>query len=515
MPATRLNILLIKADVADPIDDGEGRQRLETTLGAASTLVTAQVRGRQPKWTSLVATLSKTAVPRLENANASAALVLKVGGRRFAVVFGYGRSLLKPGCWEDLFGLKVALNSIEEDTLILSIDKKELDTLTRHTRINASRAGELSAFGFEPDKDMLRAVTGTPSDRDTFGKRISGADALIVSAHIASPVDLRRLMARCLDAFNSTAYQDRFPGIDNIHEVKDKEIVTDLDMEMTKRIRGDNEEGRQWMAPPGPVDWSTVTGFRYSRSERARTVDDLHLDSFGETLRGESTSANTLKQRAVIAVNEDEDEVDAWPAYRCIYCEITRDENLYILTDGKWYAVQRGFVDEISKAARKLVTATSLPPYRHRDEGAYNASVSKSTGHALYDRKLIRYGGSRSKIEFCDLLTAQGCMYHVKRYTGSSTLSHLFAQGVVAASSFAGDPLFVAAVEKLLPRGFSCPWPTGTPDPSKLSLNYAIISKSKDSIDASLPFFSKVALVAAAKQLRGTRISVSVQKIQA
>jgi uncharacterized protein (TIGR04141 family) len=44
---------------------------------------------------------------------------------------------------------------------------------------------------------------------------------------------------------------------------------------------------------------------------------------------------------------------------------------------------------------------------------------------------------------------------------------------------------------------------------------YAIASNSTKPINESLPFFSKVALVAAANQLRGARLKISLEKIQA
>lgn len=42
-------------------------------------------------------------------------------------------------------------------------------------------------------------------------------------------------------------------------------------------------------------------------------------------------------------------------------------------------------------------------------------------------------------------------MLHVKKYTGSSALSHLFAQGAVAATSFLSDEQFRAGANKIIP----------------------------------------------------------------
>jgi Family of unknown function (DUF6119) len=45
-------------------------------------------------------------------------------------------------------------------------------------------------------------------------------------------------------------------------------------------------------------------------------------------------------------------------------------------------------------------------------------------------------GGGRSSIEICDLLSSEKAFVHVKAKTKSSTLSHLFAQGLNSAQAF-------------------------------------------------------------------------------
>ena len=48
--------------------------------------------------------------------------------RIFALAFGYGRNLLKPGVWEERFGLKTALNVIDLEKL-RSINKKNMSVV--------------------------------------------------------------------------------------------------------------------------------------------------------------------------------------------------------------------------------------------------------------------------------------------------------------------------------------------------------------------------------------------------
>src|SRR2546422_10882710 len=65
---------------------------------------------------------------KLLSASAAGVLIVKAAGRHFALRFGQGRHLLKPGAWEENFGLRVTLNSIDPEQ-ILTIDRKSLDTV--------------------------------------------------------------------------------------------------------------------------------------------------------------------------------------------------------------------------------------------------------------------------------------------------------------------------------------------------------------------------------------------------
>jgi uncharacterized protein (TIGR04141 family) len=80
--------------------------------------------------------------------SSSALLLIYENERYFAVTFGQGRYLMQPDCWEERFGLKVALNSIAEDS-IKSLDKKTFDDISKITREQASRKVSAQEFGLD------------------------------------------------------------------------------------------------------------------------------------------------------------------------------------------------------------------------------------------------------------------------------------------------------------------------------------------------------------------------------
>lgn len=154
-----------------------------------------------------------------------------------------------------------------------------------------------------------------------------------------------------------------------------------------------------------------------------------------------------------------------------------------------------------------------LPSYRDPSEGQYNERVcaSDKTRLALMDKKLIPYSGRHSSIEFCDIYTRTKAICHIKRYGGSSVLSHLFAQGVVSAEAFAHDADFRAKVNARLPPSFRLKDPAAQIDPRDFTVVFGIVSKSDEELQ--LPFFSRVTLRNAWRRLSANRYETSVVRI--
>ncbi len=102
-------------------------------------------------------------------------------------------------------------------------------------------------------------------------------------------------------------------------------------------------------------------------------------------------------------------------------------------------------------------------------------------------------------------------MIHVKRGMSSSTLSHLFQQGLLSAQSMQEDEQFRSKVRKLLPTQFDDAFVQGI-DTSAYEVVYAIIVAHAPNVKLSkrLPFFSRVVLKNAAQRLSNSGYKVSV-----
>jgi uncharacterized protein (TIGR04141 family) len=123
---------------------------------------------------------------------------------------------------------------------------------------------------------------------------------------------------------------------------------------------------------------------------------------------------------------------------------------------------------------------------------------------------MIHHGGGHSSIEFCDLLTGDKKLIHVKRYSGSAQLSHLFAQGAVSGELFVQDAQFRHKLNEELPEGHKIKDPTQQPDPREYEIVFAIVVGTEN---LDIPFFSKVSLRNARRRLQGYGYTVTKKRI--
>ena len=511
-----LTIYLLKefvSEAEDSIEPAEEVRGFDLDVGGvAAKFFLNPSRVALPAWFSFFEGKVDVAQHLVKSASSAAVLVFPVAGRWFAVTFGYGRNMLRQGVWEANFGLKVTLNAID-DRSIRSIDRKSFDAIARHTREEASRAGSIEQFGLSVEEDLLRAVVGTPEDT-SLGRRLAGMDALTTNIAVRL-ADLPRQIEGYLHEWGRRRYQARYPWIDHVAEIRDRGQARELDERLVRRMAADDLENI-WLAVPVPVEWAQVGGFRFSEFARAETDDDIDIRRFLESVRDRSNlSPETLRRRYVYCVDPDESfELHKWSIYQCVYAEIRDGDDVFLLTGGHWYRVAPSFVQRVDGDVGALqATAYELPSYRHRSEEDYNQAVAdRDQTVALMDRKNIRYGGGASQIEFCDLVVGPRTFLHVKRYGGSSVLSHLFAQGLVSATLFLQDPDFRRQVRSKLDPSFQGAIPDTQPDARDYEIGFAIVSRVPGSL--VLPFFSKVNLRNAVRTLKGLGYRVTLTKIE-
>lgn len=479
-----------------------------------SHLYIKKTPGKYPKWSSIFSELiDLSQIGKISNI--AAAFLIKVADRYFVLAFGQGgRFLIKDDVCEERFGLLVALNSIDKKSL-RCIDKQSLDTLESHTRIQSGHETTADQFGIDVEQDMLRAVVGTPIN-NKLGNRMTGTDSLSVSVPMEI-ADLPFLLKSYKDKYEADLSSTDYQWVNNISIVKSTSLINTLEGLLQDKFNK-KDYTDLWLSIPEIIEWSLVKGFIYS-SGKSVIHSDINLDGFLETVKDDQDiTLELLKQRHVSCADADHKRIyKSWSIYKCVYVEIDKGNEKFLFNGGKWYKIQNDFVDRTNKDFNKIEhSSLSLPEYSGGGEEGYNKAVAtnQKDKFALLDKNIIFHGGGHGQIEVCDLFSTDKHLIHIKIYSGSSILSHLFSQGYVSGRLLQLDSEFRKKVKGKLKAPFNNLIEVDTrPDDKEYTIVYAIISEDKKSDKLHLPFFSRVNLNNIYKTLKGYGYNVELLKI--
>ncbi len=398
---------------------------------------------------------------------------------------------IKPENIERRFGLITSLNCVDENG-IRCVDKSSLESQPKESREQSGVITDLQFFGIDVEKDLLKAVTGSlKKEYSDLGTRITGRDQVQFAAH-ATPGNINGFLKLLLKAYRSEEYKNgAFAWVDHIGEVKDSLLIEKLDEKLidclTKRLID-----KIWLSVPELVDWERTFGFKYI-GKRDDTHHDVRLSHFLDFLERteESLSKEILIKRKIHSVDENYDIIKSWPSYRFLYAESQIEEGRFILNNGKWYEINKSYAQSIDDYYDTIPRYKgALPEYDDKSETAYNERVAQenSNSYALLDKKNIKISTTASPVEPCDLFKYPDQFIHVKRYGGSSVLSHLFNQGLVSGELFKREPDYREELKNKL--GDAAEHTLIDNRNHKFSVVYAIVSEYDE--DLSIPFFSGI-----------------------
>ncbi len=471
-----------------------------------------------PKWLAYVqGHVSGKPLPRILGASSSVVLLVPASGRLLAVTFGYGHSLLREETLVQDFGLKVVLNLLDPRQ-IKSLDARTFDELTLHTRRGVSHNSPLGVFELDVSRNLLRGITGTSQDQ-VLGGQLTGATSLGMNTAATLP-QLPAVAGALIDTYASKRYRRNFRFIDDMRAVRDTTTIAALDALLVCALER-REMTDMHLAIPDSVDWLEIAGVRFSfKPKQQSSRPDPSIGDY-RRLRDGDISLDRLKGDKVQAISAlDETQLKGkWPVYRCIVYEVEHDGHLYVLSAGDWY--------EVNSSYRKTVVdfVSTLPELdiglpdalSGDDEETYNKRAAHEIGALCLDRGVVGVGGP-DQMEICDILTTDGVFVHVKKRGRSSTLSHLFAQGVSSADMLLNDEGFLkdaAARVDGIDSSFTPAIPTKLRARDEIKVAYAVLSRSRRTdTPHGLPFFSLVSLQAAARHLQAAGVDVYVQQVK-
>jgi uncharacterized protein (TIGR04141 family) len=474
-----------------------------------------------PRWLSFVeGHVDGGGLPAILGASSSGVLLVPASDQLLAITFGYGRHLVRQEAVVQDFGLKVVLNSIDP-AQIKSVDARTFDELTIHTKRGASRDSSLAVFALDNSRDLLRAVTGR-SSAGGLGS-LSGSSALAVNTDVELP-QLPEMAKNLVTAYRAKRYRENFKFIDQMRGEQDPTVIAALDKKLLAALNSPDGDALAAMhlAIPEAVDWQEVAGVRFSfKRKKHEPTPDPKVTLYRELRGVGQITLERLKADKVEAISAvDEDELRGkWRVYDCVVFETDYDKHLYVLSGGDWFRISKAHRDKVEGFVRGLPELKLDLPAADlsKDEDAYNAAAASAIGGVCLDKKLIRLGGV-DKVELCDILTKDGTYLHVKKRGRSSTLSHLFAQGVTSAEMLLNDQQFLADAAELVMEAdtaFNGVVPTKLGERERIKVGFVVLSRGRrPEKPYGLPFFSSVNLMATAQRLQNAGIEVRVREIK-
>lgn len=509
MAKTKLSISLIKEEI--PIGNVIKQGIPSLTLANGLILYYKHNQPVSPKWVNSFLKGEYDGLESLQGKSVSAVILYQIDvgeniHRIFAVCFGFGRSLLESNVAEKRFGLLATLNSVDADKL-RSIDINSMEAIPLNNRIQSSALAEIRNFNIDVDRDLLKSVTGKASEGDLSGT-ISGADSLSVSTD-KSYDEIEEFLRHCYHLYKSNHYQETgFDWINQIQEIKDKTLIDRLNQLLLDELNSANPT-RIWTSIPEIIDYYSLECFKLKTDN---IYDDLSISVLKEEY-GNSLSLNDIKKKKVTCLNSEGTPVRSWSVYRCLYADLNLERHQYLLNDGKWYEVNQDYVHKVQQYYEDATLSDiSMLDYAWKEEKEYNIAVCNeySDRYCLMDRRNIYQGGN--PIEFCDIYSRDKQFIHVKKYNGSSVLSHLFFQGYVSAQNFF-DLAYRQKANRLLGKNFKVP-ETENISAFEYEVVFAI---AKDNLEEGerpdIPFFSKVSFRSVSRNLKHYGFKVSIKGI--
>jgi len=507
-------------DDRDAVKDPEtlARFELREDLGLEGAIYVKRPRERPPTWMPFLEALASSPIGAASNQHASAIVLIIRGGRMFAVTFGFGRHLLKPGVIEVDFGLKVAASLVDHLDLV-SLDSRAVEGVILRTRRQADAGTTAGGIGFDSGHEMLRSISGAPRDKGVGG-RVTGSDGVGLHGEVGHDT-LGRRLDQLADAYRSGAYRERFSAIDRWAQVRSHGLIDELDQQVVTAINGGSTAVS--IAIPEVISPANVLGFRFT----GEPADTLHafprLDDYRASRQGRPVTVQHLKNHQLRMTQSDsEGRGGSWELYRSLFYEVERDDQVYVFAEGTWWIISRDYRDEIDRALADIPAAeiTFLDYDPAENEEDYNVRLAAALpGAALLDQEMAKFESERGTIEVCDVFTDHGQFIHVKIGTGSKLLSHLFSQGAVSAELFRNHPPFREQMRRALadhPVLLDMA-PIGRPTAADYEVVFAITTRSPEVIPLRLPFFARANLYRMAQRIEreGFRLTLGAVRERA
>ncbi|WP_455917603.1 TIGR04141 family sporadically distributed protein [Pseudomonas cerasi] len=510
-----INVFMLKEGraVQDALNDEVNLQPIAFELSGVDCLFYHQKNPSHPKWTQLFKDIEEVVALDLTGRSLKALLVMAVRGRVFCFTFGHARHLIDSLAIERYFGLRTAL-SLTDPLLIKSVEKSNIDRTPLRSKSQSSRHLSIAEFDFKFDSEILKSLTGIVESDQDDGEYVSGSDSLALHSDVKLE-EFPEIASRLLTAYEDERCKEKYPWMDYIVPMRDSSLIGDLDGLLVEAINSEQFDRVRAASPE--LLGNDISGFGYvkhsARSHHGPALAfdlDLRQALLAKHILGAVTHPLLLSER-IYLYGAEEQRIAMWSLYNCLEAEVEHDGKVYLLSEGDWYQIDRDYTNQVNRFFEAATRCElQFPRYNADNEGPYLRRIADNANFYLLDQKLVRLNNASSPFEFCDLLTPDHHIIHVKKYSSSSVLSHLFSQAYVSAEALINAPDVTAQVNAHLaalgPFQFAF-------DPATQPRNKIVFAIMQPNDVLHMPFFSKVNFRQFAQRLGAMGYQVEVCRI--
>ncbi len=467
-----------------------------TNLPAGSIMYIANYPGRPPWW-KVYWGLSRNLNQMLKGA----IVFIPIEDRWTALTFGMTFHKLKDESYEYDFGLRTTLNALDPEKV------KSTDILlpenARRQRIQSPVAINLNYFDFKKDESIIKKLTGAVKDNFThYFKNVTGSNSLRISTNL-DPEEIPGLCSTLFEIYQRDDYLTSFPDIHNITPIKDPVVLERLNEKLLEDFF--EETIFLVLSIPDVIDYSDAFKVKFSGAGRSnKEYEDVYIGAYREYLQYtgvEDITIDTFKHHKMKIIDDNGHVLKEYKIYKSFLFDCEVEEAHYHLCEGEWYSVESDYITRISNSVNPhfVVHHPLLSTCNGISENEYNISISENSPNVIcLDGENIAPQG-QSRVEPCDLIAVVGDdanLIHVKISTRSTSLSHLFNQGVNSVELLRMEQQSKDKLKDLVNDNAEL---IEKIEADKFKVTYAIITKkarsNTDNLSKNIPLFSRISLM--------------------
>ncbi len=491
-------------------------------------LFVGQIFEKAPVWLPFLREGANNLDDDLVASGAGAVLFIEVERRIVAVCFGHVHLALDDDAFERRFGLKVVLNTVPR-TQLRTLDLTTPDANAFQRRLQASVDSDLNEFGVDVIRDLARVAGGTPSEA-AFARVAAGKDSLSLSCEVAPDT----LAAKCGEAvvrYRQRTYRNEYPWVDNMRPVEDGDVLSELNTQLFRQLTAvrAGQDSELHLAPPEIVDYTDGMLLHYNGfGSHGVEFTSLSIFDYARELNRAAFDGgiDDVKARHRVASQVPGSDAFAkrWSVYDCFVTEISlgtgNANKYYVLFGGDWYEINRDFRRKVNEAFEAVPKRDLIGPTQCVNERELLAELERTRDDMLLlDQTRINPDGeNNANLEPCDFFMENLTFIHLKDGHASTSMSHLWFQGVVSAEGLIADRGFRRQLRRLVSerdRRFARNLPAngGVVERSHVTVYYGIMRKPYRNGTLGLPFFSKLSLRTAMDRLNQLGVRVALELI--